>query len=407
MNNRPLRVLAVTRLYPNSADPLAAAFNRQQFAALSKLCDLEILAVIPWFPGARLFARWSAAGRLAGVPRRECVGQQWVAHPRVLYVPRFGHALAPALYTASLLPWISGRRGSVDVVLGSWAFPDGAATVSLASILGVPSVVKVHGSDLNVLADLPPVQQALEDALPRADRVVAVSRALAERARALGVSVGRIAIVPNGVDRELFYPQEREAVRQSLGLGAYATRPLILYVGRLEPAKGTVELLTAFRRLAGVRPEPVLALVGAGSEAARCREAAQALPGRLLLPGSMPLVEVARWMAACDLLVLPSWNEGTPNVLLEALASGRRVVATRVGGIPDVITSPTLGELVPPRDDGALCDALLRAIDQPVDPAQVAAAAPAGWDTSAAQLHEVLLAAARKRPAVAPAAVAA
>jgi teichuronic acid biosynthesis glycosyltransferase TuaC len=407
MTPGPLRVLAVTRLYPNAVDPLGAAFNRQQFAALARLCRLEILAVIPWFPGARLFARWSAAGRLAGVPRRECIGEQWVTHPRVLYIPRFGHALAPALYTASLLPWISGRRGQVDVVLGSWAFPDGAAAVSLASILGVPSVVKVHGSDLNVLAELPPVQRALEDALPRADRVVAVSRGLADKARALGVPAGRMAIVPNGVDRALFQPRDRAEARQALGLGAFGTRPLILYVGRLEPAKGIVELLTAFGRLAGARAEPVLALVGDGSDAGRCREAAQALPGRVLLPGPLPLPEVARWMAACDLLVLPSWNEGTPNVLLEALASGRRVVATRVGGIPDVVTSPTLGELVPARDDGALCDALLRAIEQPVDPAQVAAAAPAGWDSSAAQLHEVLMGAARKRPAVAPAAVAA
>jgi teichuronic acid biosynthesis glycosyltransferase TuaC len=406
MNDR-LRVLAVTRLYPNSADPLAASFNRQQFAALGRLCELEILAVIPWFPGARLFSRWSAAGRLAAVPRREQIGEQWVSHPRVFYVPRFGHALAPALYTASLLPWLRGRQGQVDVVLGSWAFPDGAAAVSLASILGVPSVVKLHGSDLNVLTELSPVHRALEAALPRADRVVAVSRALGEKACALGVRPARVAIVPNGVDRELFRPQDRAAMRQALGLGAFGDRPIILYVGGLEPAKGIVELLTAFRRLAGARPEPVLALVGDGSDAPRCREAARSLPGRLLLPGSLPLPEVARWMAACNLLVLPSWNEGTPNVLLEALASGRPVVATRVGGIPDVITSSTLGEMVPPRDDAALCDAIVRAIDNPVDPAAVSAGAPAGWDSSAAQLHEVLMAAARKRPAVARPAVAA
>jgi glycosyltransferase involved in cell wall biosynthesis len=402
-----LRVLVVTRLYPNAADPLAAAFNRQQFGALAKLCSVELLAVIPWFPGARMFARWSAAGRLMDVPVRERIGELDVHHPRVLYLPRVGHALAPALYTASLLRWVSSRRGKVDVVLGSWAFPDGVAAVTMARLMGVPSVVKLHGSDLNVLAELPAVQRLLQRALPRADRVVAVSRGLAGKATALGVAPQRIAIVPNGVDRELFRPQDRAAARQALGLSAYGDRPIILYVGRLERPKGTVELLTAFQRLAGLRAEPVLALVGDGGDADRCREAARALPGRVLVPGGLPLEDVARWMTACNVLVLPSWHEGTPNVLLEALASGRRAVATKVGGIPDVITSPALGELVPPRDAAALAEALGRSLDTPYDPAAVAAAAPGGWDTSAARLYEVLSAAARKRPAAEPSAVAA
>jgi glycosyltransferase involved in cell wall biosynthesis len=112
-------------------------------------------------------------------------------------------------------------------------------------------------------------------------------------------------------------------------------------------------------------------------------------------------------MAACDLLVLPSWNEGTPNVILEALASGRRVVATGVGGIPDVISSPALGELVSPRDPEALAAALGSALNQPYDPAELAAAVPGGWEDSAARLHQVLLAAAHKRPGAADTSVAA
>jgi teichuronic acid biosynthesis glycosyltransferase TuaC len=391
-----LRVLVVTRLYPNSADPLAAAFNRQQFEELSRLCTVDLLAVIPWFPGAGLFSRWSAAGRLAAVPARERIGPLEVHHPRVFYVPRVGHALAPALYATSLLPWLSERRGKVDVVLGSWAFPDGAASVTIARLLGVPSVVKLHGSDLNVLAELPPVRRRLGEALPQADRIVAVSRGLAEKARGLGVRAERIAIVPNGVDRRLFSPQDREAARRELGLDP--GRPLILYVGRLERAKGTEDLLAAFQRVAGSDSRPVLAMIGEGSDGERCRQAQGATPGRLLLPGARPLAEVARWLAACDLLVLPSWNEGTPNVVLEALASGRRVVATRVGGIPDVITGPGLGELVEPRDPVGLAEALVRGLAAPYDPAAVAAAAPGGWDTSAARLLEVLEAAARKRP---------
>ena len=113
--------------------------------------------------------------------------------------------------------------------------------------------------------------------------------------------------------------------------------------------------------------------------------------------GSVPHDEIAHWIAACDILSLPSWNEGTPNVVLEALACGRRVVATDVGGIPDLIDSDTLGELVPARSPEALAGALSRAVAADYDPAEIARLGAHGdWQESAMQLHDVLQAAARR-----------
>jgi glycosyltransferase involved in cell wall biosynthesis len=114
----------------------------------------------------------------------------------------------------------------------------------------------------------------------------------------------------------------------------------------------------------------------------------------MTLIGPQPLDRIPTWMAACDLLVLPSHVEGTPNVVLEALASGRRVVASRVGGVPDLITSSALGALVPSRDPAALATALTAALREPYDPAEVARlGARGGWAASAAALHAVLAAA--------------
>ena len=96
-------------------------------------------------------------------------------------------------------------------------------------------------------------------------------------------------------------------------------------------------------------------------------------------------------MAACDILVLPSWNEGTPNVVLEALASGRRVVACDVGGVPDLLTDTALGVMVPPRQSAQLSAALIHELTVDYDPLAVAAkGARGGWAASAEALFNVL-----------------
>jgi glycosyltransferase involved in cell wall biosynthesis len=389
-----MRVLIVTRLFPNARDPYFSPFNRQQFVALGKRCQVDVVASIPWFPGARLFSRWSAAGRLVGVPREERVEGLPVAHPRYFYLPRVGYDVAGALYAASLAGEMFRRRGRYDVLLGSWAFPDGVGAVALAKLLRVPAVIKVHGSDMNVLAQMRPVARNLRWALPRARRVVVVSRPLGDVVASFGVARERIDVVPNGVDSDLFRPADRAAARAQLGHPG-DTRRWLLYVGRLEEAKGVLDLLEAFSLLAQRRADVRLAIVGDGAVRAACARAASGpLGDRVMVAGPRPLEEVPCWMAACNALVLPSWAEGTPNVVLEALACGRRVVATQVGGTPDLVTGPDLGELVPPRDVAALSHALERAADAQYDPAAVAhAGARGGWSESARKLETSLRAA--------------
>lgn len=383
-----MRVLAITKIFPNQAEPLSAPFNRQQFAALARRCELEVAATIPWFPGAGLIARWSSAGRLARVPRREHIAGISVTHPRTLFVPRLAHGAWGPLYAASIAPALVRYRGKVDVVLGSWAYPDGFAAVIAARLLGVPCVVKLHGSDINVMAKLPGPRRQTAWALSRAARVVAVSRALADEVAALGVPRDRIAVVMNGVDPELFHVRDRAAARSELGLPG---GPLALYVGNLKPEKGGLDLAKAWERVATELPDARLAIVGGGP----LREALEAaLPPRATLVGPQPLDRVPLWMAACDVLVLPSHIEGTPNAVLEALASGRRVVATAVGGVPDLITSDVLGALVPPHQPEALAAALTHALRTRYAAEAVAEqGARGGWEASAAALHAVLAAA--------------
>jgi teichuronic acid biosynthesis glycosyltransferase TuaC len=380
-----LRVLAITKIFPNAVEPLSAPFNRQQFAALAKRCHLDVMATVPWFPGAGLLGKYSSAGKLTQIPKREQIEGIDVTHPRTLFVPRLAHGTWGPLYAASIAPRLVGLRGKYDVVLGSWAYPDGFAAVLAAKVLGLPCVVKLHGSDINIVAKLPGPRRLSAWALPQAKRVVAVSRALAEEVAELGVPRERIAIVMNGVDSSLFHPRDRTEARRALGL---PDGPLALYVGNLKVEKGVLDLAAAWRDV----PAGRLAIVGGGPAKA---ELEQAVGANVQVVGPQPLDTIPTWMAACDVLVLPSHAEGTPNVVLEALACGRRVVATSVGGIPDLITSDTLGTLVPPRAPKPLAVALAHALATPYDTGEVARlGARGGWEASAAALYEVLAAAA-------------
>lgn len=394
-----LRVLAITKIFPNAAEPLAAPFNRQQFAALARRCELDVLGTIPWFPGAGLLARWSSAGKLARVPARERIDGVVVSHPRTLFVPRLARITWGPMYAASIAPVVATYRGRVDVVLGTWAYPDGFAAVLAARMLGVPCVVKLHGSDINLVAKLRGPRRMVAWALPRAARVVAVSRALADEVVALGVARDRVAIVMNGVDEALFHPRDRGAARTALGL---PDRPLVLYVGNLKPEKGVLELARAWPQVAREVAGASLAIVGDGPLAAQLRAALAPAKDSVRFVARRPLAEIPTWMAAADVVVLPSHVEGTPNVVLEAHACGRRVVATAVGGVPDLITDPVLGTLVRPRAPDALAAAIVRSLHDPSHAPTVAAlGARGGWDASAAALYDVLVGAvgASDRPA--------
>jgi teichuronic acid biosynthesis glycosyltransferase TuaC len=388
-----LRVLAITKIFPNAAEPLAAPFNRQQFAALRDHCELTIMATIPWFPGAGLLSKWSTAGKLAQVPRRETIHGMDVTHPRTLFVPKLAMATWGPLYAASIAPALAPYRNKIDLVLGTWAYPDGFAAVIAARLLGVPCVVKLHGSDINLIAKEPGPRRMTAWALPRAARVVAVSRALADEVVAMGVDRDRVSIVMNGVDGDLFKPRDRAAARKQLGL---PDGPLAVYVGNLKPEKGVLDLGKAWPSVLRHLPNATLVVVGDGPLQGELEAMTKPLGERVRLIPRQPLEKVPSYLAAADILVLPSHSEGTPNVVLEALASGRRVVATAVGGVPDLITSPKLGSLVPPHDPDALADALMLALRESYDANEVARlGARGGWAASAAALHDVLIEAAK------------
>ncbi|HQY63541.1 MAG: glycosyltransferase [Myxococcales bacterium] len=382
-----MRVVAVTQIWPNSLEPLEAAFNRQQFRELANLCDLEVLAAVASFPLAGVTGQPPRPAKLAALPGSELVAGIRTTYLKQLYVPKVGVPIAVPLYLASAAPH-RALLASADVIFGTWAYPDSCAAVLLARMLGKPSVVKVHGSDLNVIAKRPSARAVLSRVLPQAHALVSVSEPLSDELALLGVDRARIHLVGNGVDDGVFRLQDKAEARRELGVGV--DRRVVFFVGRLEPAKGIDELMTAWDQVARDEPSATLVLAGDGVSRVKVDQWARGHGDGVRVLGGQPLSAIARWHGASDLFTLPSWREGTPNAVLEALASGRPVVATRVGGIPDVLRDPEAGALVPAKDPAALAAALTAALRKPWDAEAVRRTGPGTWRESAAKLHSVL-----------------
>jgi teichuronic acid biosynthesis glycosyltransferase TuaC len=384
----PLRVLIVTNLFPSNSDPGYAPFNRQQFAHLGTMAEVEVLGVVPW-----RFGTYHAAGSSKDVLREERIDGLRVLHPRYPSI-RGVPSLNATLLAASLLPRIAAKRKGYDVILASYAYPDGCAGVILGEILKLPVVVKCHGSDLNRVPKDLPARVQLRRLLPRASSVVTVSKKLGDAAISLGVPREKIRVVYNGIDRDRFRPVSSTEARKQLNLPEDAE--LVVYVGLLADYKGTRDLLAAIPKLATLRPGVITALVGDGpltKEVHEIVEHGNPGHGRVMAVGRVKHDEVPLWMAASDVLCLPSWDEGMPNVVREAHAVGRPVVATRVGGIPEAVFRPELGRLVPPRDPDALATALAAQLAESKmhTPEEIAKLAIVpSWDESARALLDVL-----------------
>ena len=271
------------------------------------------------------------------------------------YVPGVGRRLHAAFLFLSLmlqrLPTLLLRRW--DCLVGSWGYPDAVAVAAIARLSGTPMIAKVHGSDVNVFTREPSRRAQICWALNRSRHVVAVSRALAERLAEIGVDPGKATVLYNGVDPVRFHPVPRDEARRALGFDE-ADR-VLLFIGNIQASKGCMELLDAFGRLRERMPDLSLVFIGAGPQARALSERAAALGAseRVRFAGRLAHEQIVQWFGAADVFCLPSHAEGVPNVVLEAMACGTPVVATRVGGIPEVLPAYA-GLMVPPQDAAAL-----------------------------------------------------
>jgi glycosyltransferase involved in cell wall biosynthesis len=382
-----VKVLVFTNLYPSQVEPTLGIYNKSTFEALARYAEVRVVAPI------RAWARWKQPGLILN-PVREREGGVESVFPPYWSIPTAWSLHAAGMYL-SMRPWIRELRRDFpfDVIIGAWAYPDAVAASLLAREANVPLVTAVLGSDVNEFPDLFGLRPQIRYGFQRAQRVLAVSRAIADRVVELGAPRERVLVQHNGVDGARFRIRDRAEARKSVGIEH--DRPVIGYVGNIRPVKGSDVLIEAMDHLVKQlgNTEAELWIVGSGEIEAqvRARTTALGLDSRVRFLGRQPHEAIPRWMSAVDVFCLPSRNEGCPNVILEALASGKPVVASRVGGIPELLTDGENGYLVPAEDPAALAGALAKALGRTWDPEALRATVTfLSWDAVALTYQKLL-----------------
>jgi teichuronic acid biosynthesis glycosyltransferase TuaC len=394
-----LRILFVSGIYSTPRAPWLGVANARILHAMREHATIKVVAPVPChFPP--LFST-ERAREIAQLPVLDFDDDGSVLHHlRRLYIPGL-HSLQAGLYAASVaLPLrriVAEFRP--DVLLSAWAYPDGTAAVALAKWLGLPSVVRAMGTDINDFAQKPRRRPQIAWAMRNAGCVIAPSAALGAEIEKLGVARERIAVIPTGVDLGKFHPVDRATARRELDL---PEGPLVLVPSRLSREKGIRYFLEAFPRL---DPTALGILLGDGQEedSLRAQAARLGITARIRFAGFQPEARMKLYYSAADVTCLPSTDEGWPNVLMESLACGCPVVASEVGGVPDIIALTGDGATVPPADPGALGTALVASLARVWD--RDAIAAKMGGHTiqrTAWRYYETCAALAGRRPGAAP-----
>lgn len=386
-----MRLLLYTSQFPTPQDPNGGIFTAQLGEAMARQAEVSVVCPVPWCPDTAWARRYQTCRWYAGIPRSMQYGALPVYYPKYVQLPRISGPLQPMLQVLGSFGLLRHlhRQGKIDAINAHWIYPDGVAATWMAKQLGVPIMLTAMGSDINVYAQYPLRRRQILWALQRANGVSAKSQALVTTMERLGVDPGKLRLIRNGVNTDTFSRADEAAV-QSLRrqLGLRSERKYLVFVGRLHPVKGLMYLLEALSLLhsrGNLNFDTILIGDGELRPELERAVAARGLVEQVRFVGEVAHARVREWLQAGDAFCLPSLMEGMPNVVLEAQACGLPVVASRVGGLPDIV-GPQAGILVEPAKPADLADALERVFRTMWDRGEIARAAGLhGWDAAASQ----------------------
>lgn len=365
------KILVISSKFPNKIHFQQGLFVYELVKELSKENQFVVICPISKTPSISLLSRALKNPRKLGeyyrqlrkIPQTDTYHGISVYYPRLWYLPqKFAHFSRGFFLFARVMPLILKirKKFKFDIIHAQFALPEGFAATLMGKALGVPVVVHCQGSDIN--SDLGKniiLTNLVKYSLNHAQYVFAASKEIRQKIDHYTDLNGLLKLVPNGVNLRMFFPYDKIKARKNLNLPL--DKNIILYVGSLYWGKGVNYLIDAMEDVARKCPDVLLFILGEGDldDALKRKVRKLDLEHRIKFLGNKPQTKVPRWMNAVDLLILPSVSEGLPPVIPESLACGTPVVASRVGGVPEIIDSGKIGLLSNPRDAGDLAKNIL------------------------------------------------
>lgn len=359
-----LHVLVIAPGFPSLANPWAFPFIREQVLQLCK--RVERVTVLSPTTSVPFFARGFRRGVvLASIPKRYSLieGKCEVLFPRYLKAPGQAFLWWTTAQWCRLVSKIVAELAQtrpVSLIHANAGGESSWSAIQVAKRYGIPCVVTYQGSEVHtMLANRQNGWKLCRDSFRLADLNISVSRSIERILKTHAQPQGRCEVMLRGVDLRIFFPSLTKDVK----------RPIVLFVGRITEAKGVYDLLKAWAQIVAICRNAELRVLGPDQTNGRfVREIRSCGYGSSIsVMAPVPLSDVAKHMRQAQVFCLPSHGEGTPNSVMEALACGLPVVATNVGGIPDIVIHNQTGLLVNKGDVQGLAEAIISLLMKPVE----------------------------------------
>lgn len=341
------RLLACATSHPDPVNPYTGLFNYRAFTALSQLdVELDVIAPRPFAPPVGPYSEYGQ------IPSVDHTAPYVVRYPRFPYLlpKRLFHGWSGWLYSKTVPRYLEKELPEPDVLHAGHIYLDGYGVLPYRRTHDLPMTAVAHGWAINNYHDhRRSIRRKIDAVLDECDRMICVSEALLERVRDISPQTP-VSLVPLGADPDRFPTENAATVKREMGISPEEV--VVLFCGQFIERKGVPLLVDAIRE--GDYDQTQFILVGHGGDRKRVVSDLASMRDDVRVFEGMGNEELAKWFAAADLFVLPSYSEGRPTVLYEAMASETAVLATTVGGVPEQVEDETTGVLIPSGDGDAL-----------------------------------------------------
>ena len=345
-----MKILEVCQEFPNRYYPQLGTFIKQSIDSIANQ-KVNVTVVSPK-PIVIPFSAFPYHN-FSKLPQIEHTEKYDLHYPRYLYIipKKYFYPLTGISYAYFISRYaIKNIKPKPDLLHAHFSYPDGFGMIGLAKKWKVPFVISALGTlERKVAYEGSYTSRQIFEAMNCADKVLSVSEDLKNHIVNLGISEDKVSVVPNGVDIEKFKPAGKEYARNMLNLPQ--DKKIVLFVGALKKIKGVDYLIEAAKSFLDTNISLYMVGRDDGMKKSLEKKAHELKIGNYIkFTGPVNHEDITLWLSASDILVLPSLSEGRPNVILEAFACEVPVVATNVGGVPELMINGKTGYLVPAKN---------------------------------------------------------